>query len=507
MKPRPLVSGNNSRVAMRSDNALLGAVQLGTNSSGRQPPASQIARRGPNLDGAFVPTIHSGGPDVVGDSQYRALFGATEWTLIKSDASIPDTTWVSLNREQRQAVFALRFAKEAEARRPSVEAKARSLFSDEEWQFVIGGNRYPEDVWAEMPAQKKSSILKVRSFNRPRVGPTVAEVMAEAKAAPSNSRVLEPWKALPDNKVMLMGLNAENLFRPEDDPHTLDDEFTTQNGYSQMMYYRHLQNVGDTLKSVNGGKGPDAVVIPETEDIETLRDLVAFELPKLGYQTIVLMEGHDRRGIDVGFISKHPLWPGSKPELIFPPGNTDGQRGVLRVELSIQGRHTVIYANHWKSMRDGEDVAAQINTTIAKALRADVAKVLSLDPNASIIPMGDLNTKMTTEPQPALEALGVQQNVESLTGDEFWDATTSVRSRREAGVDHVLLPNGTHRDEFLDRLMVNQAVVTGAGGLRIIPDSLVILPNRDRFFGRDPGEFNPWGVSDHRPYVAQFELI
>lgn len=425
----------------------------------------------------------------------RQLFTAEQWGRIEQNptARIDEITWQGFNGEQKTALLTLR----------------KQLTSD---GFGGEGRRADRDRiqggdggvhWSG-----RGDAL-TGGAGRGRVG--VQELIDQVKAAPGNPRVKEPWDALPDNRMMVMSLNAENLFREADDPTHDDQEFTIAAGYTKEKFYQHLDNIGTLLKSVNGGRGPDIVGLVEVEDKRALEKLVGNELGGMGYNTIALEEGHDRRGIDVGLITKYPLWSGTQPRLVFPDGNTDGQRGVLRVELNVKDKRTVVYVNHWKSMRDGEDVSANENARIAAALKADVAATTAQDPNVTVMVLGDLNTKFYGGNQKAMGALGASTTSEGVAANGLWDATNTFTARRAEGVNHPLVPDGTHgfrgHNDFLDRFMVNGNAARGTGGLTFDPDSLVVLPTPGRFFGkRGGGDTMDNGISDHKPLVAQFEI-
>lgn len=336
-------------------------------------------------------------------------------------------------------------------------------------------------------------------------GRTVAEVIAEAKAAAKCDRVVEPWEPLADDRIMWMNLNSENLFLPEDDPTHDDIEFTQARGYTDAILDRHLSNIAELVKSLNGGQGPDGIKLSEVEDRRVLEKLVADYLPDLGYQTVVLLEGHDRRGIDVGLISKFAQWPGTQPRLVLAPG-LDEQRGILRVELDEGGRRCVEYVVHWKSMRDGEKVAAEMNSEIAAALKADIEATVAADPGVNIAVGGDFNTKFYKGNQTAFEALGVCKSPEGVACDGLFDGINTIAERRAEGIEHPLLPAGSHGNEFLDRALYNGTLLDGSGGMKVDLDSLVVVPTPGRFFGKK-NRVNGNGISDHRPVVEQRVLV
>lgn len=420
---------------------------------------------------------------------------------------------------------------------------ARTLFSAAQWDKIAAnpGGRVADADWATFSPAQKSAFSELRNQWRDQFGPpaadgqklqggppqgvhfagrdpvgggrarlTIEELIAQTKAAPGHPKVKEPWDAIPANRVMVMSLNVENLFREADDPNKKDDEFTVAKGYTKESFYKHLDNIGALIRSLNGGRGPDMVGLIEVEDRRALEKLVGNELADLGYQTIALEEGRDARGIDVGMLSRFPLWEGTKPSLIFSSPDATDERGVLRVELNVQGRRTVAYVNHWKSMRDGEDISAEMNMKIGAAVRADIAATVAQDPKASVMLMGDLNTKFFGGRQDAMNSLGARSSAEGLGAADLFDATHTIPKRREAGINHPLLPDGTHshrgNGDFLDRMMVAEGVSSGSSGLKFDPDSLVVIPTPGRFFGRTADTINENGISDHKPLVAQFEL-
>lgn len=430
------------------------------------------------------------------NSRARTLFAPEQWEKIQQNptARLDETTWASFSAVQKSAVLELRKAYQNDGfGQPNGRDDGNRLQGGAGGRHWVGRG----DPLQGRPAQEAA--------------PSVKQVLEQAKAAPGNARVKEPWDALPPNRMMAMALNAENLFRESDDPNRDDSEFLPAAGYTKEKFYEHLDNIGELIKSVNGGRGPEILALTEVEDKRALEKLVGNELEGMGYHTIALEEGHDRRGIDVGLVTKYPLWPRSAPRLVFPPGDTAGQRGILRTELEVNGKKTVVYVNHWKSMRDGEDVAARENTRIAAALQADIQATVAADPRATVMVLGDFNTKFYDGQQGAMEALGSTPSGEALSAGQLWDATHTIPARRGEGVEHPLLPEGTHafrgEFDFLDRFMVNGNAASGAGGIKFDPDSLVVLPTPGRFFGRGGGGNTiANGISDHKPLVAQFEL-
>ena len=83
------------------------------------------------------------------------------------------------------------------------------------------------------------------------------------------------------------------------------------------MVERKLDVIADSIKQINGGQGPDIIAFQEIENIFILERLRNEYLSGLGYQPSVLIEGKDRRGIDVAFLA-YPAIDTKLHEIKFP---------------------------------------------------------------------------------------------------------------------------------------------------------------------------------------------
>lgn len=94
-------------------------------------------------------------------------------------------------------------------------------------------------------------------------------------------------------------------------------------------------------KSVDGKDlvGPDIATLMEVENLSVLKKFTTEFLHEANYQTVVLIEGEDRRGIDVGVVSRFPLAGTPELKLIeFTPSankNTIWQRPLTRGLLIV----------------------------------------------------------------------------------------------------------------------------------------------------------------------------
>lgn len=133
--------------------------------------------------------------------------------------------------------------------------------------------------------------------------------------------------------VTIMTFNAQNLFDNLDDPGKDDKAFlpvAAKQGAAhidacneiEVRSWReeclHLDWDDDTvthklgvlaatIRQVNDGRGADIIAFQEVENVGILERLRTEHLAGLGYRPSILVEGSDRRGIDLAFLSKLPL--------------------------------------------------------------------------------------------------------------------------------------------------------------------------------------------------------
>lgn len=162
--------------------------------------------------------------------------------------------------------------------------------------------------------------------------------------------------------------------------------------WTEAKLNKKIGNLSRVIKSFDStAQGPDVLVVQEVENLNVLKLLVARGLVGLGYNYIVLIEGDDSRGIDVGIISKFPVVE-SKRYPIMVNGRKLDTRGITEVTLKVDDKKVIVFGNHWPS---------QNNPTLE---RIESAKVLMNAANAKradlIIAMGDFNTLVKESPSP-----------------------------------------------------------------------------------------------------------
>lgn len=155
---------------------------------------------------------------------------------------------------------------------------------------------------------------------------------------------------------------------------------------------KKISNMAQMIKSYDEtGMGPDILVLQEVENINVLYQLVSKGLGRLGYHHPVLIEGDDSRGIDVGIISKYPVVSSKHHSILFN-GEILDTRGILEVTLDVEGKHVVVFANHWPSQNNPVEERSASAKLLAKVADQKTADL--------IIAVGDFNTLPKDNPNP-----------------------------------------------------------------------------------------------------------
>jgi hypothetical protein len=202
--------------------------------------------------------------------------------------------------------------------------------------------------------------------------------------------------------------NLENLFDTIDTEGILDEEFTPEglDRWTSDKYKHKINNMALAISRIgedDGWKGGPAVMgVSEIENRQVLEDIISHPLLKeSGYQ-IVHYDSPDLRGVDVGLVYRTRFFKvtaSSSNELkIFDDA---GERVFTRDQLVVSGifdgepMHFIV--NHWPSRSSGEMTTRPRRNAAADLTRHLVDSLLSIDSNAKIFVIGDLNDDPSNE--------------------------------------------------------------------------------------------------------------
>lgn len=203
-------------------------------------------------------------------------------------------------------------------------------------------------------------------------------------------------KASAQQTYKLAFYNVENLFDLEDDPLTLDDEFTPEGSkkWNQIRYDKKLAHLSKVLKGIGNIQFLGLAEIENKKVVEDLMQTPAFK--KNNYK-IVHFDSPDRRGIDVAFAYNSALFTVAKVdtvEVVFPKAIEQDYttRLILHIEGTLNnGSYIHFFVNHWPSRRGGAEKSQPKRLWVAAHLKREIAKIYAHSNKANVIIMGDFN--------------------------------------------------------------------------------------------------------------------
>lgn len=214
----------------------------------------------------------------------------------------------------------------------------------------------------------------------------------------------------PEYEVAAIGFyNLENLFDTINDPDKNDEDFTPQGKllWNSEKYVPKQANMAKVISQLGTELTPDGVAVlgvAEIENRKVLEDLVAQPALRGRNYQIVQHEGPDERGIDVAvlFQPKYFTLTGSRSvrvDLLDPKtGAPDRTRDILLVSGTLPGGEALhIMVGHWPSRRGGEAKSAWMRAAAAGVCRRLVDSLQTVDNQAKIVVMGDLNDDPTNK--------------------------------------------------------------------------------------------------------------
>lgn len=197
--------------------------------------------------------------------------------------------------------------------------------------------------------------------------------------------------------------NLENLFDTINDPDKNDEEFLPEgkNLWTGDKYLEKLGHMADVITQIGDEfikGGPVCIGVSEVENIVALTDLANQPKMKASGYVPVLIEGPDRRGVDVGFlyrkefftlisVTSHRLFVNDQPDF--------KTRDQLLVKGLLLGDTVHFIVNHWPSRSGGEKRSAPMRAAAAQLVRTTVDSIMNAEPKARIFIMGDLNDNPT----------------------------------------------------------------------------------------------------------------
>lgn len=302
--------------------------------------------------------------------------------------------------------------------------------------------------------------------------------------------------------------NLENLFDLQDDPYTLDDDFTpkSERKWGRKRYERKLKKLGSVISKIGKGdlgKPPSIVGIAEVENKRVIRDLIGSKhLKKLGYR-YVHFNAPDERGIDTALLYRDSCFEVVDSLTVAvivhnPDGARDYTRDILYVKGLLDGAPVHLLVNHWPSRRAGAELTAYKRVKAAQTCIEVVQQIRAEDPDADIVIMGDFNDNP--------DSVSVKEH---LVPNGFHNPMEKMQSRTRG-------TSKFRNSWFLfDQILVSESLRNkDKFGLYFegadIFDPLYLREHSGRFKGNPfrtyVGSKHLGGFSDHFPVYASFAI-
>ncbi|VAW18119.1 hypothetical protein MNBD_BACTEROID01-1381 [hydrothermal vent metagenome] len=191
--------------------------------------------------------------------------------------------------------------------------------------------------------------------------------------------------------------NVENLFDIFNEPGKHDGEFTPEGvkKWTEERYNKKLADLSKVLSSINHEELPELIGLCEVENREVVEELLHTGGLQNAEYRVVHFESPDFRGIDVALayragefsvIAQEPI------HISFENNPGYHTRDILYVKGRTNNREVFhIFVNHWPSRIGGAAKTEPKRIFVAAILRSRVDSILSVEPNANIIIMGDMN--------------------------------------------------------------------------------------------------------------------
>ena len=193
--------------------------------------------------------------------------------------------------------------------------------------------------------------------------------------------------------LLVMFWNVENYFDTYNNPYRKDDEFTPtgENHWTKEKFQQKRDDIAKTiaLAADEYGQFPAIIGLCEVENASVLNQLVSHTpLARVGYK-FIHKESPDSRGIDVALLYREDTFTPLEKHFYGAGFST---RDILYTKGVINALDTLhILVNHWPSKSGGEKASEPRRIKVAERVKGITDSLLTANPRANIILMGDFN--------------------------------------------------------------------------------------------------------------------
>lgn len=215
-----------------------------------------------------------------------------------------------------------------------------------------------------------------------------------------------------------MFYNTENFYDIEDDPLTMDNEFTPDgvNKWTKDRFDDKVLKITNVIRDIRKPFLPDIIGLAEIENKNVIIALLD-EMRKQGINqySFVHYDSPDERGADVALIYNLNTFNllESHALQVHLPGIEDRTRDILHAKGLVSGGSIIhLFITHFPSRREGTDISERRRYFVASELRNEVSKIMEKNPEEKIIILGDFND--TPDDNSVDEILGAEKNFHDI---------------------------------------------------------------------------------------------
>lgn len=311
--------------------------------------------------------------------------------------------------------------------------------------------------------------------------------------------------------------NVENTFHPSNDSLTNDDDFTPTGLYhwSYKKYYKKISNIAKVFIAMGKGSPPAIIGLAEIENEQVLKDICYHSpLQKYGYK-YVHHDSPDRRGVDVALLYRDScvrILREHKVPIVFPFEPQTRNRDLLYVCAKFPNSDSLhLIVNHWTSRYGGYSATIPKRNYYAEVARQLTDSILSENPKANIILMGDFNDYCTDES--LSQYLRAKPYKPENTRDTLFNLMYYFEDKNNVG-------SHKHEDFWrcLDQIVVSRGLLFDQNRLHIIDhiphifDADFLLVPDEKYGGVKTfrtflGPRYIGGFADHLPVYVEIKLV
>ena len=196
----------------------------------------------------------------------------------------------------------------------------------------------------------------------------------------------------------IISYNVENLFDTHSDSLKLDDDFTAEGArhWTATRYNHKITNISRVIANIAQWQTPMLIGLSEVENEQCIKSLLYDGgLKRMGYEYLH-HESQDARGIDCVLLYNPTLFQLKSARFIhvdLPQSERQTREIVFAVGKTDFTDNLYVFLCHLPSQYGGSTSTQHKRKIVKDTLKQMTDSLISVEPNADIIVMGDMNSE------------------------------------------------------------------------------------------------------------------